>query len=417
MIVKQKIFACLALLSTFSLHALELDLKTAIQLYLDQSYDLKIAQHESEKSRASLITAKERPNPILNASYEFLNIEKKFNDKARGSNAQATVILAHPIETAGKRDKRIELANHTIAYSDLIYDKTLREQLINLIGAYYTLVKDQSDFFNAVENAKAYQSLVVIAKTKYDNGFLSAIDYQKMYLQQIDYNKEVENTKLSVVQDRELLASLLALSSSNITLKDTSNIQGLNISLKELLSQVEQRPDCKAAKQNITVANSALEVEKANATPNVTVGTEYASFGPIYEPLLGFNLTMPLPIYDRNEGDIEKARIEKLQASNIYDKTVRLAQSDIIQNYFALESRKKVHQSMIDGFKTSKDLKEKQERVFTLKGMSVLELLDAQKAYRDYQRNMTHSSADLYYTATLLKLNAGVSVTEIIKGF
>ena len=388
-----------------------------MQLYLDQSYDLKIAQHEKEKSRATLITAKERPNPILSASYEFLNIEKKFNDTARGSNAQATVILAHPIETAGKRDKRIELANHAITYSDFLYDKTTREQLGNLVASYYTLLKDQTDFLNAVENAKGYQSLVTIAKTKYDNGFLSAIDYQKLYLQQIDYAKEIENTKLAVVQDRELLASLLALPSSNINVEESSDAKESHLSLKELLSQVEQRPDCKAAKQNITVATSALEVEKANATPNVTVGTEYASFGPTYEPLLGFNLAIPLPIYDRNEGDIEKARIETLQASSMFDKTVRLAQADIIQNYFALESRRKVHQSMIDGFKTAKELKEKQERVFTLKGISVLELLDAQKAYRDYQRNMTHSAADLYYTATLLKLNAGVSVAEIIKGF
>ncbi|MDD4855297.1 MAG: TolC family protein [Sulfuricurvum sp.] len=384
----------------------------AIKQFVEHNYDLQIARHSTQKSRADLITAKERPNPILLGSYEFMDINKHFSNQARGSDAQLTLLLTHPIETAGKRDRRIDMAVHSITFSDLIYDETLREQLITLIDSYYTVLSDQADLANAQENSKAYTNIVTIAKTKLDNGFLSLIDYQKILLQQIDYTKEVENSRLALVQDRETLASMLALSSSDITTTAPIDFSSMIPSLEELLAKTAERPDCKAAKQNLAVADASLNLEKANGVPNVSVGAEYASFGPYYEPLAGFNVSMPLPIYDRNEGDIEKARISTLQASSLYDKTLRMAKADIIQSYEATRSRQNVYKAMSEGFNAAKELKEKQEKIFALKGISVLELLDAQKSYREYQKNMTHALIDLHIATQHLKLNSGLPLTD-----
>jgi len=389
-----------------------LSIDGAMKQFVEHNYDLQIARHSAQKSRADLITAKERPNPILLGSYEFMDLNNHFNATARGSDAQLTLLLTHPIETAGKRDRRIDMAIHSITFSDLIYDETVREQLITLIDTYYTVLSDQADLANAQENSKAYTSIVTIAKTKLDNGFLSLIDYQKILLQQIDYTKEIENSRLALVQDRETLASMLALPSSDITATAPIDPPSVIPSLEEFLAKTAERPDCKAAKQNLAVADASLNLEKANGVPNVSVGAEYASFGPYYEPLAGFNVSMPLPIYDRNEGDIEKARISTLQASSLYDKTLRMAKADIIQSYEATRSRQNVYKAMSEGFNAAKELKEKQEKIFALKGISVLELLDAQKSYREYQKNMTHAIIDLHIATQHLKLNSGLPLID-----
>ena len=389
-----------------------LSLDMAVEQFVEHNYDLQIARHEAQKSRADLITAKEHPNPILNGSYEFMDIQHHLGDQARGSNAQVTLMLAHPFETGGKRDRRVDLANHAITYNDFIVDETVREQLTVLVDAYYAVLNDQANWFNAQENGKMYANILAIAKTKLDNGFLSQIDYQKLLLQKIDYTREIENNRLALVQDREALAALLALTASDITVTAPVNASDELQSLDSFLAKVIERADCKAAKQNVAVADASLKLEKAIAIPNVTVGAEYASFGPYYEPLLGVNFAMPLPVYDKNEGDIEKARITTLQSVNLYDKTLRMAKADVLQNYEATQSRYAIYQMMIEGFKSAKELKEKQEKIFALKGISVLELLDSQKNYRDYQKNLTQAMIDFHSATARLKLSSGLSLLD-----
>jgi cobalt-zinc-cadmium efflux system outer membrane protein len=405
-------YTALLLFLVPNVFATSLTIDSAVKQFVEHNYDLQIARHTAQKSRADLITAKERPNPVLLGSYEFMDLNNRFNATARGSDAQLTVLLTHPIETGGKRDRRIDVAMHSITFSDLIYDETVREQLISLIDAYYLVLADQADLANAQDNTNAYNNIVTVAKTKLDHGFLSLIDYQKISLQSIDYTKEVENSRLALLQDREALASLLALSSSDIIATAPIDSPLLLPSLEDLLAKTAERPDCKAAKQNLAIADAALSLEKANGVPNVTLGAEYASFGPTYEPLAGVNVSIPLPIYDRNEGDIEKARISTLQASSLYEKTLRMAKSDVIQSYEAAQSRQSVYKAMSEGFSAAKELKEKQEKIFALKGISVLELLDAQKSYREYQKNMTQALIDLHIATAHLKLNSGQSFID-----
>lgn len=395
-----------------SLFGTSLSFDAAVEQFVKHNYDLQIARQEAQKSHADLITAKERPNPVLNSSYEFMNVKNHFSDTSTGSNAQATVILAHPIETAGKRDRRIDLALHSISLNDFIYDEALREQLGGLIDAYYGVLSAQTDLANAEDNAKAFASIMIVAKAKLDNGFLSRMEYQKISLQQIDYIKEIENNRLSLTQEQENLAALLALDSSDISAAAPVPALIPIPSLDELLANIAQRPDCKAAKENLSVADAALNLEKANAVPNVTVGVEYASFGPTYEPLAGVNFSVPLPVYDRNEGEIEKSRISALQAANFYNKTLRMAKTDVIQSYETARTRETLYRVMEKGFAEAKELKEKQEKIFALKGVSVLELLDAQKSYRDYQKNLAHAGIDLQTAVIRLKLNSGSFLTD-----
>jgi cobalt-zinc-cadmium efflux system outer membrane protein len=124
------------------------------------------------------------------------------------------------------------------------------------------------------------------------------------------------------------------------------------------------------------------------------------------------NFSVPLPLYDRNEGDIEKARIGTLQALPIYDKAIRNAQSDMIQTYEATQSRQRILHSMQEGFDSAKNLKENHEKIFILKGMSILELLDTQRSYREYQKNLIQATIDLHVSTAQLKLASGQLLTD-----
>ena len=400
------------LISIFPAFGDSLSFNTAVEYFIEHNYDLQIAHQEADKSKADLTTAQRRPNPVLSGSYDYWDVKHHFHDVSDSASALATVHIDHPIELGGKRDRRIETANASIVYANNLFDETKREQLFTLIDAYYQVQADEADLRNAIANHRDFEDLLAIAQAKYNHGFLSEIDLEKLQLQIIDYDKEVKSNNASLSADTEALALLLSMKTDDVSMPSIVSPEPFLKSVNELISYAQQnRPDCLAAQQNIKVSNASVELEKANAIPDITVGIETENYAPTYGgPLVGISAAIPLPIYDRNEGAIQRSRITALQASTQQSKILQQAASEIRQSFIQYQSQQSIYTSMQHGFESAKKLKEKQEKIFSLKGISVLELLDAQKSYREYQKNMTHAIIDLHIATQYLKLYSGLSL-------
>jgi len=391
-----------------------LSVDAAITQFVNYNYDIQIARQEADKSKADLTTALRRPNPVLSGSYDYLDVKHHFRDVSPAAAALATVHFDHPIELGGKRDRRIETANANIEYANNLLEETKREQLFTLIDTYYQVQEDIVDLTNAIANRRDFNDLLVIAQAKFDHGFLSQIDLEKLQLQAIDYSNDVNSYNAALSSDTEALAFLLSLNVKDVTLSPLALPEPFLKSLDELILYAQQnRSDCLAAQQNIKVSNASVELEKSNAIPDVTVGIETENYAPTYGgPLIGISAAIPLAIYDRNQGAIQRARVTALQASTQQSKVLKQAASEVRQSFIQYQSQRSIYTSMQHGFESAKILKEKQEKIFALKGISILELLDAQKSYREYQKNMTHAIIDLHIAIARLKLNSGLPLID-----
>lgn len=390
-----------------------LSFNTAVEQFIEHNYDLKIARQEADKSKADLTTAQRRPNPILSGSYDYVDGNHHFNDISPAAAALATLHLDHPIELGGKRSRRIETATAGIAYAYSLLEETKREQLFTLIDAYYQVQADVAELDNSIANRRDFGKLLTIAQAKYTNGFLSEIDLEKLQLQLIDYDKEVNSNTAALSSDTEALALLLSMKADDINMPAIVPSEPFLKSVNDLISYAQQnRSDCLAAQENIKVSNASVELEKANAIPDVTVGIETENYAPTYETLYGISASIPLPMYDRNQGAIQKARITALQSATQQSKVLEQAASEVRQSYIQYQAQQSIYASMQHGYESAKKLKEKQEKVFALKGISILELLDAQKSYREYQRNMTQAIIGLHVATAQLKLASGLTLTD-----
>lgn len=404
-------YSALLLFFIPGLFASPLTFGQAAKQFLEHNYDLQIAHQEAEKSKADLTTAQRRPNPVLSGSYDYWDVKHRFNDVSSAASALATLHLDHPIELGGKRDRRIVAANAGIEYANDLLEETKRIQLFTLIDAFYQVQADEADLTNAIANRHDFDAILAIAQAKYDHGFLSEIDLEKLQLQTVDYDKEIEYYRAALASDKEALAFLLSLKIDAFSLAPIALPDPLSQSADELIVYAQQhRSDCLAAQQNIKLSNAAVELEKANAIPDITVGMESENYAPTYKPLLlGISASIPLPVYDRNEGAIQKSRITALQASTQQSKTLEQAASEVRQAFIQYRSQESIYRSMLHGLDSAKRLKEKQEKIFALKGISILELIDAQKSYRDYQKNMTQAVIDLNIASAQLKLSSGLA--------
>lgn len=400
-----------ALLFVPSINAATLTLNAAISQFLDHNYDLQIAKQEIDKSKADLITAKQRPNPTLSGSYDYLDMSHHLKDVTPATPAFLTVHIDHPIELGNKREHRIKTAQEGIVYAKNIFEETKREQLFSLIQAYYQVQADQADLDNAMADEKDFKTLLVVAKSKFNHGFLSQIDLEKLELQAIDYENDVNTYQTILASDKEVLAFLLSMDVKQLHLTPIVLEKPYEKPVEELIKFAQtNRADCIAAEQNIKLSKENAALEKANAIPDITVGAEVENYAPSYsDPLLGISFSIPLPIYDRNEGAIEKAKVSSLQAQTAKLKIQEQAASEVRQAYAQYQSQQLIYVAMENGFKSAKALKEKQEKIFALKGMSILDLLDAQKSYREYEAKRLKALIDLHITLADLKLYAGLS--------
>lgn len=393
-----------------------LSFDAGVKQFLEHNYDLQIARQETDKSRADLTGARRRPNPTLSGSYDYWDVQHRFNDVSSVAAALATVHLDHPIELGGKRDRRIHNAQATIVYANGLLDETKRQLLQSFIDAYFQTQADEADLANAIANRHELGTLIAIAQAKYDHGFLNEIDLEKLRLRSIEYDREIERCRAGLAADKEALAFLLSMKADQISLPAIAVPDRLEQSQEELIHHAQQyRSDCVAARQNVNVSGTSVELEKANAVPDVTVGIESENYAPTYKPLLlGISFSMPLPVYDRNQGAIQKSRISALQASTQLSKTIEQAASEVRRSYLLYHSQLSVYASMMRGYVSAKEIKERQEKIFTLKGISILELLDAQRSYREYQKNMTQALIDLNTAAAHLKLDSGLPLIDSI---
>lgn len=396
-------------LATLQLFGASLSFDEAVTQFLNHNYDLKIASQEADKSTADLTTAELRPNPTISASFLNLDLRHNFNS----DSSQTILHVDYPIELGGKRDRRIENAKENITYAKDWLKETKREQLFTLVNAYYQVQADETNLINSIANRHDFEGLIAIAQSKYEHGFLTEIDLEKLRLLTIGYDKDLELNKAALSADRENLAFLLSMNSKDIVLTPIALPETFLQSEDELILYAQQnRSDCLAAQQNIHVSAASVELEKANAIPNISIGVETENSAPQYGSLAGIGVTMPLPIYDRNQGAIEKSRVTALQASTQLSKTLGQANSEVKQSFIQYQAQRSIYDSMQHGYELAKKLKEKQEKIFAIKGISILELLDAQKSYRDYQKNLTQAIIDLHIVLARLKLNSGLPLTN-----
>ena len=405
-------YTALVLLLTSSVFSEPLTFEGAITQFTAHNYDLQLARQEANKSQADLTTAQRRPNPVLSGSYDYWDVKHHFKDTSPSAAALLTLHIDHPIELGGKRNRRIDVATLGIEYANSMFDETKREQLFGLIDAYYQVQADDANLQNATANANDFDHLLKIAQAKYDHGFLSELDLEKLQLQRIDYQNEVQSNTATLLADKEALALLLALKTKEMEVASITAPEKFSSPMEDLIGYAQtHRADCVAAEKNIKLSNASVTLEKANAIPDLTVGMETENYAPTYPgPLVGISASLPLPIYDHNQGGIQRARITALQATTQRTKVLAQAQSEVTQSFIHYQSQMAIYTAMQRGFTSAKSIKEKQEKIFTLKGISILELLDAQKSYREYQKNFTQSLIDLHIAQEQLKLTAGISI-------
>jgi outer membrane protein, heavy metal efflux system len=364
---------------------------------LDQAIDLAIAHNHAIKASRTLIlqnqaqeiTANLRPNPTLSADSQFVPIfsPQFFSSDNLDQTQQFDVGLSYLFERGKKRQHRLQAARDQTAVTRQQVSDSERTLAFNVGQQFISVLLAESTLQLALQDLKSFQQTVDISEIQFKAGYIGEGDYLKIKLQLLQFQTDVSSARLAKVQALVGLRELLGYDAVPADFDVVGDLayQPLKPSLEDLQAlALRTRPDFRAAQLGVTAAQSQIGLAKANGKVDVTGTYDFTHVSG--ENTASIFVNFPLPVFDRNQGEIARTQYALTQAQEQQYSASDTVLSDVSNAYEAVKSNDEVVKLYTSGYlKQAEDSRDISEYAYKRGAASLLDFLDAERSYRSTQ--------------------------------
>jgi cobalt-zinc-cadmium efflux system outer membrane protein len=381
---------------------------------------LKAAALSIDESRAAEITAFLRPNPDFTLSTDGTQISR-FNGHWRpfiGTQFGTSFSYLH--ERQQKRELRRDQAKQSTTVAESTYLDQERGLVFNLRNAFVQTLQAKAVLQNARENLDYWDRELAVNRVRFNAGDLAQVDLNRLELQRIQFESDFETATMNL---RTAKIQLLMLLNDRIPIErfDISGPFDFNDNLRPLEEYrniaLEARPDLKAAVQNVELAKIAHKLAVANASTDPTFSiwwTHNPSFNnPFDNNTLGSSISIPLRIFDRNQGEKARTQVDIGRNERLRDANEALVFNDVESAYWTLIQ----NVNLLKPYKAkylplALDVRDRMAFSFQNGGASLLDFLDAEKSYRDTRLAYLNLIGSYLTAAAQMDMAAGREVVQ-----
>jgi outer membrane protein, heavy metal efflux system len=376
---------------------------------------LRAGQIGIDESRAQEITANLRPNPNLTILADQID---PFNGGP--SHGPFAYLLASGSvnflwERQHKRGLRLESAQKGTAVVTSAQADLERNLLYNLRGAFVGTLQEKAILDLAKENLAYYDHVLDVNRERYKAGGIAQVDLKRLELQRVQYLSDLQTAEVNLRIAKIQLLMLL----NDQTPVDQFDVIGPFEFAERIppLTDVRQaaldtRPDLRAALQSVDKAKTDYRLAVANGSTDPVLGFD-AGRNPPIDQYVGFSVSIPLRIFDRNQGEKRRTQLD-------IDRNDRLAAASRAQVFNDVDSAYATVNSTVILLKPYKDqyLEEASSVRDTISfsyqhgAASLLDFLNAQADYRSVQVNYLNLVASYLNAASQLNLAVGREVIQ-----
>jgi len=352
---------------------------------------LKAARLNIDESRAAEITAYLRPNPDLSFGLDqlpFLPLTSPAGETVFRplSNLLPSSSISYLHERGQKRELRRDVAKKSTDVTTLAYSDQERSLMFTLRNAYVQVLQNKAFLENAKANLDYWDRELGIDKLRFDAGDLAQLDYEKLRLQRIPFESDFEtatvNLRTAKIQLLQLLNDRTPIAQFDVN--GTYDYTDSLMTMDEFRNiALVARPDLLEALQNVELAKLNHKLAVANGSTDPTFGMDIASNPPI-AAYVGVNISIPLRIFDRNQGEKARTQIDIGRNERLVDAAQAQVFNDVDSAYVTLEGLL----TILRPYKTeylqlAADTRDKTQFAYQNGGATLLDYLDAEKTYRD----------------------------------
>lgn len=377
----------------------ELSLSDSLDLALKSNPDIAVAIREREATDGIKVQAATRPNPYVSTSIQ----------DTRNATRQTTLQLNQEIELGGKRAARIEAADAFYSRSDAELATKQAEIHANVVAAFYEVLVAQERVSLAKSSVEIGELALDAASKRVKAGKSSPVEQTKSSVAAATAKIELVQATTQLSNSRKRLSALWADNTPGFdrVTGDVTNIPAVN-TLENLAPLIDSAPTIKLAKFEISAREAITEIERSKAIPNITI-----SLGMVDNREIGLNqallgLSIPIPVFDRNQGNVQEAISRKYKAEDELIALRNKIQTNLTTQYEKLSAARQASLSLQnDILPNAQSAFDAANRGFSLGKFNFLDVLDAQRTL--YQ-------AKSQYINALLEAHQAIAEIERILG-
>jgi cobalt-zinc-cadmium efflux system outer membrane protein len=358
---------CLAAVSSGTTLTLDEALKTAFagnpELAAAQ-WEIGIA--EGDRQQAGLI-----PNPEV--SWEA--------EDTRRESRTTTVMLSQPIELGGKRGARIDVASRAQDAAGIDLESKRNALRADVIQAFSSAQIAQQQVQLSRQSLELAEQGLRVAQGRIQAGKSSPVEGTRAHVQLSEVRLELSRAERDQANAYQQLAQVMGAPLPTLVSVQTA-AQGMPVvpPPTQLLERLNETAELRLAKLQIDQREASLALEKTQRIPDLTVsvGSQYSELERERVNVVG--LSMPIPLFNRNQGNVLAAARRTDQARDLRNATeLRLRtqiQTTLAQWQTANGEVKAFNQTILPAAQSAVD---SATRGFEMGKFGFLDVLDAQR--------------------------------------
>lgn len=379
----------------------------AVAEALERNLNLLAERFNIQVADAAILTASLKPNPV--ATVNVMRPDRVLVD-AGLSQYEQVVRTDYVIERGGKRARRVDQATLAKSVTELQLLNTTRSLILDVESAFTDVQLAKLHLTLARDNLAAFNNVVRVNTERVRTGDLSQVELSRSRLAALQFQNDVrqEETKLQIARNH--LSTLIGRGPNGDTLDAVGDLrkdaQSVDYDALRRLA-LEARPDLRAARADQARSLGDLRLQLANGTIDYTVSGEYHRLEGtgVRANSYGMFFSTPLRLFNRNQGEIARARAQQQQLET----KVRALETDISSEVANAYAQYAAAREIVDTIERqmlteAQDVRTTTEYSYRRGEASFVEFLDAVRAFNETMQSYNEARAD--YARSLYTLDS-----------
>jgi outer membrane protein, heavy metal efflux system len=396
-------------------------LEQAIDITLERSLDLRSKFMEIPMARADILQANLRSNPVFYQDGQLLQYKgtsTAFTRAAPGGPSQFDTNITYPLDVSKKRQARTVVATRAERVLEALYQDAVRQRIDDIYGAFVTALAARQTVRYAKQSADRLVDVTDRNEERFKKGDISEADLNQVRIRLRTARLGLVDAEAAYRKAKLDLGSLMNLKIDEIahfeikgTIKDVAPPPPPVEELRKLA--VAERPDVVSLRLGVHRAFADVKLAKANAYSDVYVlwqpytFQDNSPYGLKSQYSWALGVTVPLPLYNRNQGGITRAKINVTQSELQLGDQERQAQIDVEEAVVEYEvTRREVNELREHVEPLARQVRDNVQKLYNVGDRSVLDYLDAQLDYNQIVKQYLDTA--VRHRRSMLSLNTVV---------
>lgn len=375
-----------------------LSMEDAERLFFENNLDIRSGKIDLQKSDALILDAKALPNPAVRYSLESLKNSER--------DTEQTFSVIQKMDISGKRARKIKAALKNKEARMLFLEHEISGLLVQMKQCFYRVLFLKENEKALSEIAGVFSGVERKTEARVSAGDASEADLMKLAGEKSKIVRGLEALRKDLKSEKRKLALFLDVEPTDLGISGEFAYKPLTLGIEELKELGQQnRPDIKGQGKTVEASEVLLSASKKEAIPSIDLETGYKKRSGGFNGFI-FGVSIPLPLFDRNQGGIAQAQAEFAEEKLVFEALKKNAAYEVNLLFERIASLQVWIADLSSQIETARELTMIAGIAYEEGETGLLELLDAARSEKELV--VENNTAVYDYWAALFELEKAI---------